>query len=372
MLCFSVSIDRIDAPTSSKYVKVRDSTMKLWFFCMAAALSLNTACAHDADSRPRVFVFTDINIDAGDPDDRQSLIHLLWYADELQIEGVVPDRWDARGMEACLLAAEAYAEDYENYHFGKKGYPTPQQVKSLFAESLEDAVRRFQHAADQGSPLYVLIWGNMLHVGEVLRGQSDPAANVRLITIATDRMQEEHRQFMPQDWAKTEKPCEQYNWNGWGRNQIFNDERFKEMWWLEINWTYEGMFSGEEPKEMFAKLSGYGALGRHLKEVVKNEPWAQYFRVGDTPSVLYVIDPNHDLDDPTKESWAGKFIKPFPNDRPNYFTDFNGPVAWDYADPCNTWENHAEMNRFAKGTLEAVRPQMYAALLAKLDALYRH
>lgn len=29
-------------------------------------------------------LFTDINIDKGDPDDRQSLIHLLWYADELQ------------------------------------------------------------------------------------------------------------------------------------------------------------------------------------------------------------------------------------------------------------------------------------------------
>lgn len=37
-----------------------------------------------AKNNPRVFIFTDINIDAGDPDDRQSLIHLLWYANELQ------------------------------------------------------------------------------------------------------------------------------------------------------------------------------------------------------------------------------------------------------------------------------------------------
>ena len=45
--------------------------------------------------KPQVFIFTDINIDQGDPDDRQTLIHLLWYADEVEIKGIVPDRWNA-------------------------------------------------------------------------------------------------------------------------------------------------------------------------------------------------------------------------------------------------------------------------------------
>jgi len=76
------------------------------------------------ESKPRVFIFTDINIDAGDPDDRQSLIHLLWYANELEIEGIVPGRWQAKGQEACQLAVEAYAKDY-NYTLKKKGYPKP-------------------------------------------------------------------------------------------------------------------------------------------------------------------------------------------------------------------------------------------------------
>jgi hypothetical protein len=47
-----------------------------------------------SQNTPRVFVFTDINIDSGDPDDRQSLIHLIWYANEIRIEGVVPERWN--------------------------------------------------------------------------------------------------------------------------------------------------------------------------------------------------------------------------------------------------------------------------------------
>lgn len=325
-----------------------------------------------SENRPRVFVFTDINIDSGDPDDRQSLIHLLWYANELQIEGIVPDRWNARGLEACELAAEAYSGDYSKYGFGKKGYPEPSVINSLFAKNREDAVVRFQKAASlAGEPLYVLVWGNMQMFGEALRSKPEVWKNIRVITIGTGLMMEAYRLHIPEGWEKIEKPCEQYNWNGPGRNEIYNDPRFADMWWLEINWTYEGMFSGEEPAEMFHKLSAYGALGNHMKEVVKNEAWAQYFRVGDTPSVLYVIDPGHDLDNPGRGSWAGKFVKPFPEKRPNYFADFNGPVEWNYEDPCKTWHNHEAFRDHAKSTLEKQRQEMYDALLTKLDNLYR-
>ena len=98
--------------------------------------------------------------------------------------------------------------------------------------------------------------------------------------------------------------------------------------------------------------------------------WAQYFRVGDTPSVLYLIDPDNNFDDPTLGSWAGKFTKPFPDERPNYYTDYNGLVEWDYSNPCNTWENHVDMATHAAGTLERVRPEMYRELLNKLSAIY--
>jgi hypothetical protein len=324
-----------------------------------------------SENRPRVFVFTDINIDSGDPDDRQSLIHLLWYADELLIEGVVPDRWDARGLEACQLAAKAYAKDYQQYNFSKKGFPDPETINNIFAINREDAIKRFQEAASvENDPLYVLIWGSMSLFGDALRSKPEVAGNIRVITIGTDLMIEDYRQHIPANWETTEKPCEQYNWNGHGRNVLFNDPRFNNMWWLEMNWTYEGMFTGEEPGEIFHKLAQYGQLGQHMKEVVKKEEWAQYFRVGDTPSVLYVIDRGHNPDDPTKASWAGKFTKPFPGKRPNYYADFNGPVEWNYNNPCETWENHTAFRDHAKSTLETQRPEMYNALLKKLDKVY--
>lgn len=350
-----------------KYIQVK----KNFLFLIVIALSL-LSCHKKVPYLPRVFVFTDINIDAGDPDDRQSLIHLLWYANELRIEGVVPDRWDARGFEACQQVAEAYSKDYPEFGFNNKGFPGPEVVHRLFASNREDAISRFQQAASvENDPLYVLVWGNMSLFGEALRSKPEVWRNIRLITIGTDLMMEEYRQYIPENWEKTELPCEQYNWNGHGRNLIFNDERFTAMWWLEINWTYEGMFTGNEPSEIFEELLKYGALGQHMEEVVRNEPWARYFRVGDTPSVLYLIDPENNLEDPGKGSWAGQFTRPFPDSRPNYFADFCGPVEWNYANPCLTWENHKEFNRFAKGTLELRRPAMYQSMLKKLDGLYR-
>jgi hypothetical protein len=90
------------------------------------------SCQQKKENRPRVFVFTDINIDSGDPDDRQSLIHLLWYANELDIQGIVPDRWDARGLEACQMAVAAYEKDYNEFQFGQKrlSYPRCSSKKS--------------------------------------------------------------------------------------------------------------------------------------------------------------------------------------------------------------------------------------------------
>lgn len=230
-------------------------------------------------------------------------MHLFWYANELEIEGIVPDRWNAEGLEACYLALESYNRDFSTFQLTKKGFPDPGKLKNNIATDLSHAEKLFVGAASENhSPLYVPIWGNMVNFGEILRKNPELSDNIRVITIGTHLMVEAHRQHLPESWKKTEKPCEQYNWNGFERNELFNDSRFDDMWWLEINWTFEGMFTGEEPKRMYHKLSGYGALGQHMIDVTKNQPWARYFRVGDTPSVLYVIDPENDLDDPTKGS----------------------------------------------------------------------
>jgi len=323
-----------------------------------------------AQEKPRVFIFTDINIDAGDPDDRQSLTHLLWYADELQIEGIVPDRWEAKGYEACSLVLDAFSKDFITYNWASQGYPTVDDMRKSVARDEDAAEALFLAAnAKTSSPLYVLVWGNMRLFSRLLRDNPTLAPNLRLITIGTGLMLEKDLPFLPESWPKS-APCEQLNWNGFGRNEIYQDDRFSAMWWVEMNWTYAGMFSGEGPQEMFDSLAAFGSMGQHIKDVVKNEDWAQYFRVGDTPSVLYLLDPGHELDDPQASSWAGQFVQPFPDSRPHYFTDYAGDLDWNYGDPCTSWSLHEQVQVVASGTLEARRGEMYAALLAKLRLLY--
>ncbi len=334
-------------------------------------IQLETLSLSREDPRPRVFIFTDINIDMGDPDDRQSLIHLLWYANELRIEGIVPDRMgEPQGLEACLMAVDAYAADFEALNWASLGYPEPDRVRSLIAPSQDEVVDRFREAASRDdSPLYVLVWGAMRNFGRALRAHPELVPNIRVLTIGTGLMMERHIQHIPDSWEAL-PPCEMMNWNAGGRNAIFEDPRFNDMWWVELNWTYEGMFTGSEPKQMWNQLNTFGTLGGHMREVTRNQEWARYFRVGDTPTVLYVIDPRPRLDDPGQPSWAGRFVQPFLSERPHYWTDFSGSLEWSYADPCSTWDLHELVEDEARGTLEHERPGMYASLLAKLQAIY--
>jgi hypothetical protein len=341
------------------------SVLFLFFACSAPPTP------GEPPSLPRVFVFTDINIDDGDPDDRQSLVHLLWYANEVEIEGIVPDRWSAQGYRACSLAVNAYADDFRLLDWRKEGYPEPEVVRTLVAPDYPAAEALFQGAAaDTTSPLYVLVWGNMLKFGDALRSKPALANNLRVISIGTGLMREKDIPYLPEAWPRATPPCRQYNWNGFGRDRLFADEQFRDLWWLELNWTYAGMFSGPEPKLMWDSLATFGTMGEHLITVTENQPWARYFRVGDTPSLLYVIDPDNDLDDPTTGSWAGKFVRPFPEDRPNFFTDDAGSIPWNYRNPCASWSLHPAVAEHAQSTLENRRPGMYTALLEKLRSLY--
>lgn len=315
-------------------------------------------------AKPRVMVLTDINNAGGDPDDKQSLIHLMWFANELDIRGIIPDRWKGKGYQATMEGLATYEKDYKDYGFADKGFPTPQSIRDRVAKDEAQAIEMLiQEANASEQALYVLVWGNMHTFQKALFQQPEISDKVRVLSIGTGR------KYGPKDEVPGED-CNVPNWNGKGRNEIYHDARFDQMWWLENNWTYNGMFSGNRPEEMFVALQEFGAMGKHIKTVVKHHPWAQYFRVGDTPSVLYLIDHHHNWDDPRQSSWAGLFARPFPLSKPNYFTDHSGKIAWDYADPCNTWHNLTAMYAYNKSTLEDRRESMYAALLEHLRALY--
>ena len=55
-------------------------------FAVWLVLQSSAAAAADGPAKPRLVVLTDIG---GDPDDQQSMIRLMLYANEFEIEGLI-------------------------------------------------------------------------------------------------------------------------------------------------------------------------------------------------------------------------------------------------------------------------------------------
>lgn len=356
----------------------------LW--ALAATLSAAHAIAAPsaapaAKVRPRVVITTDINILHGDPDDRQSLVHLLFYLDELDVKVIVADRSverrDNGALRACHLAVDAYAKDYHdpNVKLRARGFPAPELVRSWIKpgdltglQAIIDEARR-----DDPRPLYVLVWGHMLVLEHALYLAPDIVPKLRVLSIGT--------------WSNPHAPRGRPGANSAGRDDLYRDFNYRGMWWIENSAMFAGMFHGLEfapgggagetqripvggpPFDFLKEIAKFGALGRHLVEVTEGNRWAEYFRAGDTPTVLYLLDPAHDPDNPAQPGWAGVFERPFPDQRPNHWIDASFGLL-DHERPEKTQANAAEARRKQVEAFLAVRPKVYDAFLAKLRSLY--
>ncbi|MBT30236.1 MAG: hypothetical protein CMO01_11300 [Thalassobius sp.] len=337
-------------------------------------LSFIIACSSNnkpaEHNNPRVIVTSDINNIGGDPDDKQSMAHLLMYADQVDIEAIIPDLWIGKGIEATNQAIDAYEKDLLNpdFNFAKFNYPNPDSIRNKVAQNNTDAINRIITLAkkEDKRPLYILAWGNMNTVKDALLQAPEIADKIRLLTIATNKMAQNPDS---EQNAKVEKYCVDNNWNGAGRDTIFYDSRFKNLWWIENDWAYNGMFEGEQPRKFLDEIKQNGNLGYHIWEVVQEQEWAHYFRAGDTPTLLYLLE-NIDHNNPAQFTWGGKFVKPFPQEYPNYWIDAAGTKDWDYQDPCNSWEIQDMVYTNRVNSLMEYREDMYNAFRLKMKTLY--
>ena len=75
-----------------------------------------------AGDRPRVIVSTDIG--GSDPDDFQSMVHLLIYADVLDIEGLVSSPPKGGRAMHILEVIDAYEKDLDSLRRHSKVFPS--------------------------------------------------------------------------------------------------------------------------------------------------------------------------------------------------------------------------------------------------------
>src|SRR5665811_1668758 len=99
--------------------------MKTFIYYLLPFLFIQISCKglEKENNLPRTIISTDIG--GSDPDDYQSMVHFLVYADMFDVEGIIsspPNKGRITHIEEVL---HAYAQDYENLKSHSKNFPHP-------------------------------------------------------------------------------------------------------------------------------------------------------------------------------------------------------------------------------------------------------
>jgi hypothetical protein len=269
-----------------------------------------TAAAGPTDAlsgaRPRVVVSTDIG--GTDPDDFQSMVHLLLYADVLDLEGLVSSPYGPGRKAHLLEVIDEYAKDLPNLRTHSARYPDAGFLRSIARQgAVEGNGPTGFGSATEGSawivrcarredprPLWVLVWGGIEDLAQALHDAPDIEPKLRVYFIGGPNKM----------WS-----VDAYN---------YIEEHHPRLWIIEANSTYRGWFVGGNQTGQWsntgfvtAHLAGRGALGRyfatHLRGTIK---------MGDTPSVAHLL--RGSPEDPTQPGWGGQFVRIWDGRKANF------------------------------------------------------
>lgn len=248
-------------------------------------------------NRVRVVVSTDIG--GTDPDDFQSMVHLLLYADTLDIEGIIASPYGPGRVDHILEVIQYYEKDYPHLKTWSDKYPAPDALRAITKQgALEYAGPKGVDQATEGSdwiiqcarqddprPLHVLVWGGIDDVGQSLHDAPDILPRLRVYYIGGPNKK-------------------------WGPGAYkYIAAHHPDLWIIESNATYRGWFtggnqSGEWDNAAFVKnhIAGHGTLGDFFAAKLGGT-----IKMGDTPSVARLL--YGDPADPSQPGWGGCFVR---------------------------------------------------------------
>ena len=245
--------------------------------------------------RPRILISSDIG--GTDPDDFQSMIHLLMYADLFQIEGLVSSPFGNGRKKDILDMIDLYEKDFSQLTEHSSGFPKPDLLKSICKQGAIPAapfkgydtstegsdwiIKCARKSSDQ--PLWVLVWGGLEDLAQALHDEPGIKEKIKVYWIGG--------------------PNKKWSINAYS----YIAEHHPDLWMIEANATYRGWFmDSESPKNITGEayyvnyIQGRGAMGKAFKEYYKGN-----IKMGDTPSLAYVMNGNPE--NPFGESWGGNF-----------------------------------------------------------------
>jgi hypothetical protein len=286
-----------------------------------------------AGHRHRVLVSTDIG--GTDPDDFQSMVHLLLYADVLDIEGIVSSPPGLGRKEHVLKVIDCYEKDFPSLKTYSDKYPTPDALRAMTKQGAVDiAPAAGVSKATEGSDwivrcarrndsrsLHVLVWGGIEDLAQALHDAPDILPKLRVYFIGGPNKM----------WS-----VDAYD---------YVETRHPKLWMIEANATYRGWFVGGNQADgwgnkgfVAAHAVGRGALGEFFASQLKGT-----IKMGDSPSVGWLL--RGDPADPTGPSWGGRFVRVWDGrkatfDRPTTEADRAGVVEFALPTPEGMTRDH--------------------------------
>ncbi len=276
---------------------MKKQIITLTLLLLFTSLNQTISARQKPTDRIRVLVSTDIG--GTDPDDNQSMTHLLMYSNEFDLEGLVSSpSFGSGSAKEIHRMINVYEKDLPVLRRHIKGLMKPKTLHKLvkqgrtselpacgYGEPTEGSEWIVKQARKKDSrPLYILVWGCLEDVAQALHDAPDIVPKLRVYWIGG--------------------PNKKWGVNGY----CYIIEKFPDLWMIENNTTYRGFIYDSKNKgkydmgffDTFIKNSGH--LGRDFQAYYKGNP-----KLGDTPSLLYAMDGNPA--NPEQQSWSGRFVK---------------------------------------------------------------
>jgi hypothetical protein len=292
----------------------------LFALVFALVVSVGPATAQ----RPRLAVLTDIG---GDPDDQQSLIRLMVYANEFDIELLLASASGTPGelaealtrADLILAVISAYEAVRPNLEKHASGWPTAEALRQRVRSGNArrglahigdghdtDGARELIRQVDAGTercPLNIAIWGGQTDLAQALwRVRRDRGAAGLSMFTRKLRVYDINDQDGLAGWMRAEFPGMQYILakapDGRDKREgtyrgiyLTGDESLTSAAWVEANVRPRGPLGALYPMKTWTAPNEHGCV-----------------KEGDTPSwFFFLAKGGNDPEDPTKPGWGGQF-----------------------------------------------------------------
>lgn len=281
-------------------MKKRQFTALIATACLFLSARVDTGAL--TGHRHRVIVTSDIG--GTDPDDYQSMAHVLLYADVLDIEGLVSSPFEREGKDKIFEVIDAYEKDFANLRSWSDSYPKPDALREMTKQGgVHPAPYSGLRGTTEGSdwivtcarrddprPLHILVWGALEEIAQALHDAPDILPKLRVHYIGGPNKK-------------------------WGPDAYqYLADNFPTLWIIESNATYRGYFTGGNQEGEWGNtefvtrhVAGRGALGKYFAEHLGG-----VIKMGDTPTVNWLLRGNPT--DPSQPGWGGRFVRAW--DRP--------------------------------------------------------